>query len=156
MIPEPASAPIMIEVPETATAVVAATVPKDELPSFFDRSFGLLGATLAEQGVAILGPAFARYDGPMGEAIELEVGFPIDGVLVETGEVKTGSLPGGRAAHLSHLGGYDGLAASWECLTTWTVDQGLSISAIWEVYVTEPSPDMDPATLRTDLYALLE
>ena len=24
-------------------------------------------------------------------------------------------------------------------------------SCAWEVYVTEPSPDMDPATLRTDL-----
>ena len=25
----------------------------------------------------------------------------------------------------------------------------------WEVYVTEPSPDMDPATLRTDLVTLV-
>ena len=25
-------------------------------------------------------------------------------------------------------------------------------SPFWEVYVTEPSPDMDPATLRTDLF----
>jgi effector-binding domain-containing protein len=25
----------------------------------------------------------------------------------------------------------------------------------WEVYVTEPSPDMNPATLRTDLFTVL-
>ena len=26
----------------------------------------------------------------------------------------------------------------------------------WEVYTTEPTPDMDPATLRTDLFTVLE
>ena len=43
----------------------------------------------------------------------------------------------GRARR--HVGGYDNLGDSWCAL------------AMWEVYVTEPIPDADPATLRTDL-----
>lgn len=30
------------------------------------------------------------------------------------------------------------------------------LPALWEVYLTEPSPDMDPADLRTELNWLLE
>ena len=63
-----------------------------------------------------------------------------------------GSLPAGRAARLVHHGSYDELGSSWERLARWMRDQRLEPAAFfWEVYVTEPSPDMDPADLRTEL-----
>jgi effector-binding domain-containing protein len=38
-------------------------------------------------------------------------------------------------------------------LAEWLGAQGLSPSdERWEVYVTQPSPEMDPADLRTELY----
>ena len=55
-------------------------------------------------------------------------------------------------ARLVHLGSYDRLVASWERLGSWMGEHGLTPGPVlWEVYVTEPSPDMDPADLRSEL-----
>lgn len=62
------------------------------------------------------------------------------------------SLPGGRIARLIHLGAFDGLGTSWEQLVAWVYEHGMQPGEVfWEVYLTEPAPDMDPAELRTEL-----
>jgi effector-binding domain-containing protein len=70
--------------------------------------------------------------------------------------VQAGTLPGGRVARVEHHGSFDALGASWERLATWMNREGHTPSdTFWEVYVTEPSPDMDPADLVTELSWLL-
>jgi effector-binding domain-containing protein len=60
-------------------------------------------------------------------------------------------------ARLVHQGGYDQLGAAWDRLRSWIDGQGLTPGReLWEVYVTEPSPDIDPATLRTELNWTIE
>jgi effector-binding domain-containing protein len=77
--------------------------------------------------------------------------------VVTDGEVRAGTLPGGRIARLVHVGGFDRLGDSWAALGAWIGAQGFTPSRdLWEVYVTEPSPDMDPAELRTELLWRLE
>jgi effector-binding domain-containing protein len=145
--------PEIADLPEVVTAVVGDVVAMTDLAGFFDRSFSLLATTLAEQGAVILGPAFALYHGTPEESVDLEVGFPTDRAVRSEGGVSAGALPGGRVARLTHVGGYDQLGSSWERLRAWIDGQGLTPGPdFWEVYVTEPSPDMDPATLRTDLH----
>lgn len=69
----------------------------------------------------------------------------------ETGVV-AGSLPGGRVARLTHHGSFDRLGSSWDRLGSWMRARGLPAGEDrWETYVTEPSPDMDPRDLRTEL-----
>jgi len=61
-------------------------------------------------------------------------------------------LPAGRVARLVHQGGYDQLGASWGRLRSWIDAHGVNPGRdLWEVYVTEPSPHIDPAALRTEL-----
>jgi effector-binding domain-containing protein len=56
-------------------------------------------------------------------------------------------------ARLVHAGGYDQLGEAWGRLGAWIAGQGLTPGAdLWEVYVTGPSPDTDPADLRTELF----
>lgn len=144
--------PFLIDVTEQRTAVVRGVVPLEEVASFFDRSFAELASVLGTQGIAPTGPAFGRYAGPPGEPVELEVGFPIDRSVDPSGAVEPSSLPAGRVARLVHAGGYDLLGATWDRLRTWIVEQGLTPGDdLWEVYVTEPNPEMDPADLRTEL-----
>jgi effector-binding domain-containing protein len=146
------TAPELTETSATSTAVIRGTVALDEIASFFDRSFGELASVLGAQGVAPIGAAFARYAGPPGDPVELEVGFPIEGTVAPAGSVEPSSLPAGRVARLVHAGGYDELGRSWDRLGRWIVEQGLTpADDLWEVYVTEPSPEMDPADLRTEL-----
>lgn len=144
--------PEVVELFETLTAVVHAVVPMAAIASFFDRSFAELASVLGEQGIDPAGPAFARYAGPPGESADVEVGFPVEVVVTAQGAVRPSSLPAGRCARLVHAGGYDRLWSSWAQLGAWIAAQGLSPgSALWEIYVTEPKPDMDPAELRTEL-----
>jgi effector-binding domain-containing protein len=149
--------PTVVEVPAAATAVIAAVVPMAELAGFFDLTFTTIPPVLAGQGVSPVGPAFAVYHGAPGEDADLEAGFPIGAPLRAVGDVRPGSLPAGRVARVVHAGGYDELGATWERLHDWIEAQNLPHGQLLvEVYVTEPSPDMDPATLRTELNWYLE
>ena len=58
----------------------------------------------------------------------------------------------GAYVWLVHEGSFDELGSSWGRLGQWIAAAGLTPGEdMWEVYVTEPSPDMDPADLRTEL-----
>jgi effector-binding domain-containing protein len=152
-----ATEPELVDVESRTTAVIGDAIAADELVAFFDRSFSTIANVVSGQGIAVKSPAFALYHGPPAETVDLEVGFVTDRHVQPDGEVRPGSLPTGRVARLVHQGGYDRLRDSWERLRSWTDAQGLVRGgALWEVYVTEPSPDMDPATLVTELNWLLE
>ena len=140
------------EIAGTPTAVIRGIVPMTELAEFFDRSFSTITSVMSAQAVTITGPAFARYHGSPTDTADLEVGFPTSERIEPTDGVEVGELPGGRVARLVHHGSYDQLGSSWEQLARWMREQGLGAAdSFWEVYVTEPSPDMDPADLRTEL-----
>lgn len=147
-----AGEPELVELEPATTAVVRGVVTWAELRDFFDASFGTLARAVEAQRITLLGPAFGLYHGDPGDTLDLEVGFPTAGAVRPEGDVVAGSLPGGRAARLTHHGSFDGLAGSWARLHTWMREQGLSPGADrWETYVTQPSPDMDPRELRTEL-----
>jgi effector-binding domain-containing protein len=147
----PSEPEVVIAEPVT-TAVVRGVVGLADLRAFFDGSFRDLARVIAEQEVPVLGPAFGLYRGPAVDPVELELGFPVRGPVRADGRVAPGRLPGGRLARVTHHGGFDGLGSSWARLEAWLRDRGLVPGAErWESYVTRPTPDMDPAALRTEL-----
>lgn len=150
--PEQGQEPELVEVESTPTAVVRGSVPMTEITDFYDRSFTQVAAVVQHQGVSPQG-AFGLYLAPPAEVIELEVGFVVDRAVEAADDVVPSTLPGGRVARLVFHGAYDGLGEAWARLVAWVGEQGLApAGGMWEVYVTEPTPDTDPATLRTDLF----
>jgi effector-binding domain-containing protein len=134
------------------TAIIRDVVAVDDLPAFFDRSFPTLAAVIDAQGVAITGPAFSLYHDHPSDRTDVEVGFPTDRTITASGDVAPGSLPGGRVARVVHEGAHDDLATAWDRLGAWMSERGLGYRMpFWEVYLTEPAPDVDPAELRTEL-----
>ncbi|MGI9030574.1 MAG: GyrI-like domain-containing protein [Ilumatobacteraceae bacterium] len=151
MTPPPTAAEL-IDIDDTSTAVIRGVVPVAELADFFDRSFSTLATVTSSQDIAITGPAFALYHGAPSDAADLEVGVPTEHPVEPTDGVQIGSRPAGRAARLVHHGSYDELGSSWQQLERWMRAQGLEpANSFWEVYVTEPTAEMDPADLRTEL-----
>ena len=147
-----ASEPELIDVDAVTTAVIAEVVEMSHMSAFFDRAFSALARVLESQGIDPIGSAVALHHRPVTDTADLEVGFPTDRAVTADGDVRASSLPGGRVARLVHHGAFDGLPDAWQRLESWIVEQGLtSGDTMWEVYVTEPSPDMDPADLRTEL-----
>jgi effector-binding domain-containing protein len=147
-----AAEPELLSLDPATTAVIRGTVPAAGLRDFFDNSFRTLGQVLGAQRVNVRGPAFALFRGVPAGTFDLEVGFVTDRPVQPANGVVAGSLPGGRAVRLTHFGSFDGLGSSWERLSSWMSAQGLPAGPErWEVYVTQPAPDMDPRDLRTDL-----
>lgn len=152
-----AAGPEFADVREAVTAVVRGVVPMAGLRDFFDTSFRALGETVGRQQVAVTGPAFGLYREPPRETADLEVGFVTDRPVRPEGDVVVSSLPAGRVARLVHHGSFDGLVASWARLEAFVREQGLRPGPLmWEFYVTEPRPDMDPRDLRTELNLTVE
>lgn len=143
-----------------ATLLTAAAVPTavirhhgitmDDLRPLFDAGYSAIAAS----GAPIAGPAFALYTGDVSTWFDLELGFPVtDPLTGPIGEVEPSELPAGDVLVVSHLGGYDGLGPAWGGLFGAAAQRGLQPrGSFYEVYVTEPTPDTDPATLRTDLF----
>ncbi len=147
---------------ETPTVVrVTEGVAPHEMAGIFDETFSALVPGLQQFDVTATGPAFSLHHRQPGATMTFDVGFPVDKVL--NGELEAGGitfyasrLPAGRIATISHLGGYDGLGQAWqEFMEAVARDGHQPQLPFWEVYVTEPGPDVDPSTLRTDLVTLL-
>ncbi|WP_369056021.1 GyrI-like domain-containing protein [Kineococcus terrestris] len=144
--------PQLVVLAPARAAVVRGRVAPDALREFFDTSFAALAEQLRAQGARPVAAAHALYRDLAADAWDLEVGFAVDRPVRAAGGVGPGSLPGGRAVTCVHTGGYDGLGASWERLRGWVGERGLTAAPeFWEVYLTEPGPDVDPALLRTQL-----
>jgi len=144
--------PEVVDLEPATTATIRDVVAVDELAAFFDRAFSTLAEVIRAQGVSITGPAFSMYHDHPGETTDVEVGFRTDRAIEPAGAARPGTLPGGRVARVVHQGAYDELPAAWDQLSIWMDDRGLGFGMpFWEVYLTEPSPEMDPAELRTEL-----
>lgn len=160
--PEPLREVRVLDAPAVPSAVVRAKdVPMATIAGLFDAVFGTAFPVAFGQGVVPAGAAFALYtrigDEPEGMA-DLEIGFPLAEALaepIEAGEhvVVPSEMPAGQVAAISHVGGYDQLGEAWGRFLGEVSGMGRAPGIpFWEAYVTEPTPDMDPATLRTDLY----
>lgn len=151
-----ATSPEIVHRESVPTAVLRGSVGMEEIAQFYDRAYRSVASVLQEQGVAPL-EAIGYYLSPPGATIDLEAGFTTAAPATEDGDVRISSLPGGEVARLTHLGPYEDLAQTWARLGRWIDEQGRRpAQGFWEVYVDEPTPDTDPATLRTDIYWLLE
>ncbi|NNG19474.1 AraC family transcriptional regulator [Naumannella sp. ID2617S] len=137
--------------------------PLDRMTELFDGVFSaefpeLLARVAATPG----GPAFSLHHRIPTDSCDLEVGVPLQGRVSDrlTGSngitLEPSETPAGRVARTSYLGGYAGLGSAWQEFMTNLAAQGHRPAfPFWEVYVTQPTPDADPETMRTDLFTLL-
>lgn len=138
--------------PTTVAAVRRATVRMDELGSFYDTAYRQVAAAVAAVGGRIVGPAIGWYHGMPTDTADVAGGFPVTGVALGAlpGDCDVVEIPGGRVIVGHYVGSYDGLGEAWSQVEQWRVKRGFEGRGdFWEVYVTEPSPDGDPAANET-------
>lgn len=149
-----------ITVPAHAFIASRETVATDELPAYFDRTYPLLIDVLAAVGAHPAGPARAYYFSPLTDTVDLAAAFPLHPEQVAAVEAAHPELvhhvPECRAFTTRHHGSYDKLGETWQELTEAVRESGRQAGPVyWETYVTEPSPEADPADMITDLYVTL-
>ena len=142
------------EEPARLVAVRRATVRMDELGAVYDSAYRAVAAAIAASDGRIAGPALGWYRGMPTDTTDVAAGFPVEGELAAgpLGDdgVEVVDLPGGRVATARYVGSYDGLGPAWGEVEEWRAAAGVDGRGdFWEVYVTEPSPEGDPAANET-------
>jgi effector-binding domain-containing protein len=134
------------------TAVVRAEVSHNDLSDAMGRMFQAVMTVLREQGVEPASPPFARYHS-FGEVVDLEAGVIVTTPVQAAGEVKPGSLPAGPAAIAVHTGAYETLEATYAAMRRWLEANPAQVQngGPWELYVTDPSEEPDPAKWMTEV-----
>jgi effector-binding domain-containing protein len=99
-----------------------------------------LGRMMPLVGARAAGAPLARWYEWTGDSGVMEVGVPVSEPMEGLGDIEACVLPAGRAAVVTHIGSYDGLAATWERLKGWMEQEGLEARAApWEQYVDDCS-----------------
>jgi effector-binding domain-containing protein len=141
-----------VELPEVTLAAVRRTVPMSELSGFYDKAYGQVAQALGAAGVTPGGPAYGWYADMPTDTVDVAAGFPVPDGSGPFEGVETIVLPASTAVVGTYTGPYDGLPDAWSELGAW-VDQHAVAGRgdFWEEYVTDPSPDGDPAANVTRL-----
>lgn len=139
-------------VPAQLAAVIHIMVPRPEIQNVMGPGLHELAAALAAQKIAPTGPFFAHHLKMSAGIFDFELGFPVSKAVAAIGRVMPGQLPAARLARTFYNGPYQGLFAAWGEFNAWVKSEGHTPAAdLWEVYVTGPDSNPDPASWRTGL-----
>lgn len=142
----------VVDHPEQLTAGVRERVPLSELMQFFSRAFEHTMKALEAQGIHPSGAPFGKYYGQPGETVDVEAGFPVPLVIASVGDVKPGTLPGGRIVEAVHVGPFDTMERTYAELQRYFSDAHLDVGDVmWESYLTDPEVEPDAAKWRTQI-----
>ncbi|WP_052209508.1 GyrI-like domain-containing protein [Kocuria sp. ZOR0020] len=146
------------EIPTVVARRSGLPMTQEAMSEFYDSTYSALFPALTAAGVTPTGPAFGLHTRMPSETVDIEAGIPVDG---HPGDLPQGLLssvlPAGTVAVTSYLGPYDGLGQAWGAFMEAVAAAGHTVALpLWESYVTMPSPDADPTTLRTDLFVLVK
>ena len=157
----PTTEPRLIELEPRPCVAVRMVLPMAslDLGAEFQRWMPALDQYVGEHGLEPTGPVYGRYFQFGPDQVDVEIGIPIgassDGLAsvgpTVLGTIGASSLPGGRAASVTHVGPYDGLGRAYDRLHDWIHAQGLEDGiAPWESY-TDDAQATDPSVLRTEV-----
>jgi effector-binding domain-containing protein len=137
---------------EQETAVEFATLPVAEIGPWLQTAFGEVATYLERKGAGPAGMPFARYRPAGADRFDVEAGFPASTPTSGEGNVEPSDLPGGLAAVAVHVGPYETMTPAYVAVRAWVAKQGgVPIGDAWEVYLTDPGANADPATWRTEV-----
>jgi effector-binding domain-containing protein len=88
-----------------------------------------------------------------GDAMDIEVGWPVEDPFVSDGDVSPSTLPGGPTAVASYFGPYEQIGPAYEAIQSWCKEHGYEIvGPPWESYFTDPHEEPDAEKWRTDVH----
>lgn len=144
--------PRVVELDSQPVVTVRRVCSQAEIGTAIQEVFHILRPKFASGEIAMAGAPFARYFAFSAERVDMEVGAPVAQPISSRGELQAGELAGGRAVSYLHLGPYEDLHGAWRSVEAWIKAQGLTgCGAPWEVYLSDPCKEPDPAKYQTQI-----
>jgi len=142
--------------PQNALAI-REEVSNQEVSKKIREIFGELMAFFQRNRVQMAGPPFALYHSWSDTKTVMEVGFPVAVQVKGEGRVQPVVLPAGKTVTGFHMGPYERLCETYGNMQKWMAEKGVKpASRMWEVYMTDPEKEKDPAKFVTQLFWLIE
>jgi effector-binding domain-containing protein len=137
--------------PRVIAAIRAVTTPQ-QLSADIIRLLDQVWPALRDQDVRT-GHNVVVYHNDDAGGLNVEAGVEVFSGFSGYGEVQGVATPAGEVATTAHYGEYSALGDAYAALSGWCAANGRHLAGInWEVY---GDWDDDPASRRTDVYALL-
>ena len=141
----------MKEVEKRRTLMVRMTAPVGDLPRIMGDVFGELGSYMGRKGIDFAGPPYALYRNMDMEALDVEMGFPVNREDIGEGRIKPGELPAGTIATALHTGPYSRLEETYGALMAYVGEKGKSAEEwMYEFYLNSPG-EVEPEELQTEI-----
>ncbi len=143
--------------PQPAAVVKLKQVKMEDIAESMEGIYPKVMAYLQKEGIQPAGPPFALYEGEDPGIMDMDVGFPLREPVKGEGDVEPGALPGGKVAATWHIGPYETIGETWSALDAWIKENGHTPAGPgWELYMTDPQQEPDPAKWRTQILWLIE
>lgn len=137
--------------PQPAAACTA-TLTVDALPEWLGQAFAKVITFLQVHNSHPAGPPFARYSRRVDGLFDVTAGFPVQIPIEGDGDVVAVTLPGGSAVTTMHVGPYDAMVPGYRAINDWLTGQHATpFGDPWEIYLSDPGAQPDPAQWRTQI-----
>ncbi len=140
------------QVPSRPTLLRHACCPLSGIADTIGPLFGEVAQWAGAHGLAIAGPAIARYVSVKDGQCEFDAGFVLESPPPAVDQdVKVVDVGQCSAAYVVHHGAYEQLHETYAAIEAWMKENGYETAApMWEEYFSPPGTP--PEQMRTDVY----
>lgn len=140
-------------IPRQPYLAIRETVSIKGIGELMGPLYGELYGWLGRNGVTPTGPAWTRYLAVGPEDCELELGVPIAAQVPGDARVAGGVMPECEVISTLYVGPFEDMGAAYSAMAAWLSEHSAVVSgAPWEVYLTDPAQEPDPAKWQTLIY----
>jgi AraC family transcriptional regulator len=132
---------------------IRTTVSMKEIGEVMGPLYGELFGWLGARGIQPAGAPWTRYLGMGQDDAEMEVAAPVGVIPEAEGRIVAGEMASCDYVRTLHVGPYETIEAAYDAIIEAMRDKGLMpAGATWEVYLTDPETEPDPAKWETMVY----
>jgi len=123
--------------------------PVGSLPAIIGESYGKMAAYLKEIGEHLSDVPFVAYYNMDMQDLDIEIGFPVDKVLPENGNIKPDSIHAGKVVFCMYRGPYREIEATYHEMAQWIVENDhIPVGTAYEHYFNGPGfPESEMLTM---------
>ena len=126
----------------------------DQIGDQMGELYGQIGAHMASNNIQPLGAPFSVYITNNETEWEADIAMPVSADITDgSGDIQVGTTTGGKVVKAVHMGDYMKLDATHAEVARYMEYNKLESSGYpYEIYLTDPSTELDTAKWRTDVY----
>ena len=111
----------------------------EDLPEVTRKAYAAISQYLGELGEQPAGDPFAAYHNLDMQDLDVDLGFPVSGMLPGRGEIKPYEIPESRVVTCLHIGPHSEVEPAYNALFRWIIDNGHEATGMaYEVYLSDP------------------